>query len=238
MSDWLSLDDGDGSVPGWAAWSVEVRLGTMPDGTVAPIGLRIEPRDDYDGSIRDQRVTLERLRQFPIGYVTAQAKYLAVRGEDSGLAEEAGSLDGTPTLEEILDHLRQGRGLDGSNQDWERVALLADAVVAKSEAFDALLASQRAKANEDLDAQVRQAYRDGGWSEREINLQRAADYYREALQLPEVVSPRKHVAESMSVSLTTVDRLLRQARTDGYLPPYDGPQGKHGKKKGKKGRAT
>jgi transposase len=42
-------------------------------------------------------------------------------------------------------------------------------------------------------------------------------------------SPRRHVAEQMGVSTTTVDRLLAQARKEGFLERYDGGQGKHGK---------
>lgn len=229
MEDWLPVGAGEEVLPGWEPWNVEVRLGTLPDGTVAPIGLRVEPRDDYEGSLRDQRITLERLRQFPIGLAAAQGKYLAARirrPEPIGPEVSEGDL---PTLEEIAEHLRRGGQVAGTREGWERVALLAESIVARFEAHQELSAIRRAEARSEIDARVREIYREGGWSERDINLQRASDYYKESLRDPDVVSPRKYVAEAMDVSLTSVDRYLRQAREEGYLPPYDGPQGKHGK---------
>jgi len=73
MFEWTTIED-EAPLFGWEAWTVSVKVGRMPDGTIAPIGLRIEPRDDYDGSLKDQRITLEKLRRFPIGVATAAAK--------------------------------------------------------------------------------------------------------------------------------------------------------------------
>jgi len=71
-------------VAGWEAWNVAVRVGRMPDGSLAITGLRIDPRDDYDGSIRDQRITAVRLRSLPLGYLLsdAAAKNALLRGDD------------------------------------------------------------------------------------------------------------------------------------------------------------
>lgn len=194
----------DEAIPDWEPWDIHIDLGTMPDGTVAPIGLTIKAREDYDGSRRDQRLTVAKLRRFPLGLVTAAAKHASYEGSD----------------------------------EWERVRLLGDAVLARADAQ--LLAHEQRMGDfaADLDARVRQVYRDGGLTEREITLQRAADYYREAQRDPDTKSPRQYVAAAMGVSPRTVDVYLADARKEGYLEPYDGPQGKHGKptpkKRGKK----
>ncbi len=52
---------------GWEPWTVLARVEAMPDGTVALVGLRIEPRDDYDGSMYDQQLTATQLRSLPVG---------------------------------------------------------------------------------------------------------------------------------------------------------------------------
>lgn len=67
--------------------------------------------------------------------------------------------------------------------------------------------------------------------ERQARLERVAALYLRVQGRPEVSGPRKFIAESLGVSVGTVDRLLREARTKGILPPYDGAQGKHGKEK-------
>lgn len=229
MEDWLPVGAGEDVLPGWEPWNVEVRLGTLPDGTVAPIGLRLEPRDDYEGSLRDQRITLEHLRQFPIGLAAAHGKYMAFRNEHPAPAIPESNEADTPTIEEIADYFHGGGKIEGSRDDWKRVALLADSLTARVEATEESIRLLRSNARAKTYAKVREMYREGGWSERDINLQLASDYYRDALRDPDTVSPRKYVAEVMGVSLTTVDRYLRQARSEGYLAPYGGPQGKHGK---------
>lgn len=64
---------------------------------------------------------------------------------------------------------------------------------------------------------------------RQGRIEAAAHLYREANKrgLP----PRLHIAEAMDCNVQTVDRYLREARKQGLLPAYDGPQAVHGKKK-------
>lgn len=71
---WVTIPADGTPLPEWGGWTISVQLAAMPDGTVAPIGLHITPRDDYDGSRRDQRLTTEKMRRFPLGYVTDAAK--------------------------------------------------------------------------------------------------------------------------------------------------------------------
>jgi hypothetical protein len=181
MDDWYTAEMGES---GWGAWEISVRLATMPDGNVAPIGLRIEPREDYDGSRRDQRLTTEKMRRFPIGQAAALAKGAAFGDEWEALAARAEALESRADLL-----------LEAMNGDREQVeAGMAETIGA-----------------------------------RKARLVTAAGLYRVALAVPDVGSPRHYVAERLGVSLTTVDRLLRDARKEGLLEPYDGGQGKHGK---------
>ena len=263
MDIWHKVSElGDGPFPNWDAWDVEVRLGQMPDGTVAPIGLRIEPRDDYDGSIREQRITLERLRQFPIGAVTAQAKYLAAQ---SAIPEVWWDDDSKTNLPCALDHLDKNKKpfadwsersfkkdiaeVENLYQEWiefddesnrtfpvwsqaliEASRLKGEAVIAGARERHEAREENRAKFAADLDVKKRQIYRDEGSTERQIDLRRVSDYYREAQRNSGSGGPRRYIANFLGVSLTTVDRLLREARSEGFLEPYDGAQGKHGKK--------
>ena len=225
MTNWQVVPEDDRVVPGWAAWEIHVRLATMPDGSVATVGLRIQPRDDYDGTIRDQRITLQRLRRFPIGFVTAEAKYLAVKDifpevpSDDQTAEEFWSQSAAEIAQVVL---------RASPEEREALLLHMEALEAQVDAWKIHADEARIAA----DAEVRRLYLEAGWSDRDIKLVMAADYYREALRDPHAESPRRYVAEKLGVSLTTVDRLLREARASGRLEPYDGAQGKHGKKEG------
>ena len=61
--DWLPID----FVPGrLTPWELLVQVSRMPDGSKSIIGLRIEPRDDYEGSLFDQRITRTLLSSLPL----------------------------------------------------------------------------------------------------------------------------------------------------------------------------
>lgn len=107
MDEWAEVL-GDGSpVPGWEAWNIQVSVGTMPDGSIVATGLRIEPRDDYDGSKRDQHLTLAKLRQFPIGFVTADARRHLHGASEKDVAKEAGRLRAAALGAQLEDNYRK-----------------------------------------------------------------------------------------------------------------------------------
>lgn len=61
--EWLPID----FVPGrLTPWELLVQVSRMPDGSRSIIGLRIEPRDDYEGSLFDQRITGTVLSSLPL----------------------------------------------------------------------------------------------------------------------------------------------------------------------------
>lgn len=70
---------------------------------------------------------------------------------------------------------------------------------------------------------------DFGVDTRQGRIEAAAHLYREANK--RALPPRLHIAEAMDCNVQTVDRYLREARKQGLLPAYDGPQAVHGKKK-------
>ena len=178
MTDWQQID-----LPGLEPWTIHVLLGPMPDGTMAPIGLRIDPRDDYDGSLRDQRVKQQMLRSFPIGPITSAA---------------------------IADLPEADYGA--------QLAARADALMLQA---DVLRGRMRDDATE-VEARITREI-----GPRKARLVIASGHYRVALETG-AASPRRYVAEQMGVSPTTVDRLLRDARKEGFLERYAGGQGKHG----------
>ncbi len=193
MNDWHEVP----TVNNWEAWTIHVQLAAMPDGSVAPIGLRIDPRAGYDSVAGEQRLTLERLRQFPIGYATAHAKYVAQDASD----------------------------------EWERIRLLVDALAARMDYYDEYRAARTATAEADLQEMLMPLYSKlvDMLGENEARLLRAADVYREALRDTEADSPRAQDAEALKISLTTMDRLLREARSEGGLVSVGASQGKRGK---------
>ena len=72
----------------------------------------------------------------------------------------------------------------------------------------------------------------------------AAFLYREAMRLGEP-KPREYIADripgrdgNVPCSLDSVNNYLRRARDNGWLPPYEGGQAKHGLPKKKKGTTT
>jgi len=70
-SDWHYLDPG--ALIGWEAWSVGVKIQSLPDGQLIITGVRIEPFDEHDGKIRDQQLTSAKLRTLPLRILLAQA---------------------------------------------------------------------------------------------------------------------------------------------------------------------
>ena len=63
----------DRPLDGFEPWIVQVRIAPMPDGSSAITGIRIEPRDDFEGSLFDQRVTSTTLRKVPLSVLRHEA---------------------------------------------------------------------------------------------------------------------------------------------------------------------
>lgn len=237
MGEWISIEGSEIRDPDLDPWRIEVFLSEASDGSLIPTGLRIEPRNDYDGYLREQRITLERLRRFPIGYVTQAAIYLRAASalpESSDDGPFSMSLDDLDPADLSWPVIKKRISSDptlseDSRKRWEVFALGIDTLNERINGWDdenERIVSAAAAAH---DAEARRVYAEQGCSRHEINIRRAADYYREAQKRPGVTSIRRYVSEAMDVSRTSVDRWLREARSIGYLEPYDGPQGKHGK---------
>lgn len=103
-------------------------------------------------------------------------------------------------------------------------ALRRDDTAAFMEALKAQVTSARIRR---LAEQRRERAREVG--EDQERLEFASAVYRAARSGRVAGGPRRAVARLMGVSLRTVDRLLAEARDEGFLPPWDGAQGKHGK---------
>jgi len=69
--DWFYV--APGTLPDWAPWSVGVKIQEMPDGQLAIIGIRVEPHDEYDGKMRDQKLSTAKMRTLPLRILLAQA---------------------------------------------------------------------------------------------------------------------------------------------------------------------
>jgi hypothetical protein len=195
MSEWQLIPPSP-DLPNWEPWHIEVLLGTMQDGTVGPIGLRIEPRADVDVTPEDQRLTLEKLRRFPIGYATEAAKALAPGNlsdrTDAAWRAEMAALDSQAARLRAVTRRDKARAQERAEREWE--------------------------------ARVVEV------GERQARLERVSMLYRLVQERPlGRGGARKEIAQIMGVSVTTVDRLLRDARSEGFLEPYGGAQGKHGK---------
>lgn len=117
---WTRLDDLDA----WDPWHVSVRVATMPDGSPAITGLVLDPRDDFEGSVREQRITAERLRRLPMRHILASALVQRAISQDLGV-EVVRRLDGEAFGAAIRDRNRERRlirekevGTDQERLEW------------------------------------------------------------------------------------------------------------------------
>lgn len=58
---------------GFEAWKIQVKVAQMPDGSSAITGLRMEPREDFEGSLFNQRITSATLRRIPLTLLQHEA---------------------------------------------------------------------------------------------------------------------------------------------------------------------
>lgn len=204
MSNWFTID----SPPGYDAWKVRVRLGTMPDGSTQLIGLQLDPRDDYDGSIRNQRITSRRLGNFPVRYASIEAAYQRLQHDIEGINTDGDEFAALPAKRrnELLQR---------------KIALL--------EQSQRLAMSGKAAAEEQR-IHVKQEIRAVEVGTKTELLERIAALYAIGTDMHVDGGVRRYILSHFpNRSMGWVDKQIGKCRESGLIPPYEGAQGTYGK---------
>lgn len=89
----------------WEAWGLQVKVSEMPDGSRAVTGIRIEPREDYDGSVREQKITAANLRRLPLPYLLNQwILWASIANESSDVAIKDAVVNSHVAMNSYLDN--------------------------------------------------------------------------------------------------------------------------------------